>query len=191
MLVALSLAGSLDARKITHFHIEEDSHLITKHFIDNKWQTTGMSYNDSFYHELRMYKQIELCDEKCSLKHLVAPMIGVSDLKHTLTFRKTGRMLCTGTSPKRSVMVSWLKSLTRALECCGLVHCDLQPKNIGITANDTLYAFDFDMAFVSNEGKPQNMKCPMDSRQVGTDPYMSEFFEILKWPCIQMGHYKG
>jgi len=78
----------------------------------------------------------------------------------------------------------WLQLLSDALSCCGIVHCDLQPKNIGVSTNNMFYAFDFDMAYASSKAKPKGMECPFDSRRVNTSDYMFAFTKTLRRPCV-------
>lgn len=186
ILAFLPTTCLLEVVKIESLHIKANGHEITKHFTRDKFETTGMSSHNTFMSELNIYKQLINCNTKCAVQKLIARLTNYSVSHQTLTFRKQElKMLCeAGASYDLYALLRWLQLLSDALSCCGVVHCDLQPKNIGVSTNNMFYAFDFDMAYASSKAKPKGMECPFDSRRVNTSDYMSAFTKTLRRPCV-------
>ena len=184
MLLQLVMATALLPVEIRSSPATIGKNTITKHFVRDKWGTSGMSKNQTFFHELAIYQRLSNCSSICSMNKFVTPLISYSVAHKTLTFRKLGStMLCEVEAMYDEVKVArWLRDLSDALTCCGVVHCDLQPKNIGV-GQGKLYVFDFDMAFVSGRKKPARMGCPFDSRLVSDPTYKSKFRRTLLRLC--------
>tara|TARA_Y100000816_G_scaffold209859_1_gene155582 strand:+ start:294 stop:896 length:603 start_codon:yes stop_codon:yes gene_type:complete len=195
-LLAVSPMNSLQPRTIARIeasHVHADARSITKHFQQNKFGTTGMTAKDAFRHELAMYEHLQSCQEECSMMTFVSRLVGNSRSRLTLTFPNTGSvMLCDVRALYNyGLLMRWLDSLSDALNCCGIVHCDLQPKNIGVGTNNKFYVFDFDMAYLKHKQKPKNMGCPFDSQCVNASYYKSAFDKALVRPCVARGLSAG